>query len=110
MEIGEYNNHIKRKSYIWNFIATAINASEAVLVLAVASRIVSLDDVGILTFGFVIANLMLCISKYGVRNFQVSDVNYQYSFKDYLLSRILTISFAGFATIIFAFFSVLFND
>ncbi len=112
MKIAEKNKIIslKRKNYIWNFAATIINASEAVLVLAFASRLVPLEDVGILTFGFVVANVMLCISKYGVRNYQVSDVKYKYKFTDYFITRLITIFLALISLLIFIFYSYLFND
>lgn len=80
-----------KKSYIWNMIASAINAAEAVVLLMIATRTVSISDVGVLTISFTVANLMMCIGKYGVRNFQVTDAKCEYSFKAYFRTRLVTL-------------------
>ena len=53
-------------------------------------RLNPIIDAGVFTIAFAIGNLMLAIGKYGVRQFQVSDVEERYSFTDYILSRVFT--------------------
>ena len=88
--------NVKRKSYLWNLLASGVNASEAVVIIVVASRVVTLSDVGILTFAFTLANLIMCIGKYGVRNYQVSDLTDAKEFSAYYYSRLFTILLAIF--------------
>ena len=86
-----------REGCVWNMIASVINASEAVVILMIATRTVGVEMSGVLTIAFTVANLMMCLGKYGVRNYQVTDVRNEFSFADYQHSRIITmaIMFAG---------------
>ena len=72
-------------------IAGLINASEAVVLLAVVSRTNGIYDAGVLTIAFAVGNLMTSIGKFGMRNYQVTDVNEQFSFDTYFSSRIITV-------------------
>lgn len=85
-------NRAQKEGCLWNMIASAINALEAVIILMVATRTVGIEVSGELTIGFTIANLMMCLGKYGVRNYQVTDAKDEFSFEDYYHSRIYTIA------------------
>ncbi len=87
MNVGLVN---KRQDYIWNTVAGLINAAEAVIMSMLVTRITNLTDAGMLTIAFAIGNLMLTIGKFGVRNYQVTDVEQRYSFAIYLKTRIIT--------------------
>lgn len=67
-------------------------AFQSVIMLMVLTRVLGLVDAGIFTIAYANANLFLAIGKYGMRNFQVSDVNGQFTFYEYFLSRIFTVS------------------
>lgn len=71
-------------------IAGLINAAEAVILLAVITRVLPMGDAGIMTFAFAIANLMLTFGKAGMRGYQVTDTSSQFNFKEYFCSRIIT--------------------
>ena len=88
---GDINNHDK-KNFIWNMVAGLINASEAVILLAVVSRTNGVFDAGVLTIAFAVANLLATIGKYGIRSFQVTDVEGQFTFNTYFTTRIITVS------------------
>lgn len=83
----------ERESYIWNMTGSMLVAFQSVIILMILTRVLGLREAGIFTIAYANANLFLTIGKYGMRNFQVSDVNDQFSFKEYLYSRIIT-SFA----------------
>lgn len=83
--IKENNN-----GYIWNTVAGLINASEAVVLSMVITRTNGLEDAGILTIAFAIGNLFANIGKFGVRNYQVSDMNGEFSFSNYFISRMIS--------------------
>lgn len=87
--IGNHNN-IQRAGYLWNTAAGLINASQAVVLLMVITRTNGFGEAGILTIAFAVANLMVNIGKFGMRNYQITDIKEQFSFSTYLRSRILT--------------------
>lgn len=80
----------QRNNYIWNTIAGIINASEAVVLLAVVTRTNSIHDAGILTIAFAVANLFSNVGKFGMRNYQVTDIQGQFDFSSYFTSRVIT--------------------
>ena len=79
-----------RSAYLWNTCAAMLNAFQTVFILMLISRIDPVIDAGVFTIAFAIGNLMLTIGKYGIRQFQVSDVEEKYSFREYTASRIVT--------------------
>ena len=81
-----------KKNVLWNAIAGLINASEAVIVLAVVSRVNGLREAGILTLAFSLANLFMTIGKFGIRNYQIAHEGEDFSFKTFLTFRIITVS------------------
>lgn len=87
-----YNAKDQEKSaYFWNTCAAMLNSFQTVFILMVISRIDPINDAGIFTIAFAIANLMMTIGKYGIRQFQVSDIKEKYSFKEYFSARSITV-------------------
>lgn len=80
----------KKKDYIYNIIAGLINAAETVVMAMIVARITSIEDAGIITIGFALANLFTTIGKFGIRNFQITDIENEYSFSEYLIFRCIT--------------------
>lgn len=89
--IFDETSNIQKSTYVWNMLAGLASALESVLFSMIVTRITGLNDAGIITIGFAIGNLMATIGKYGVRTFQVTDINRKYSFSDYLFARLITI-------------------
>lgn len=88
-----YNTKDSQKTaYIWNTWGAMLNSFQSVLILMVISRIDPVNDAGIFTIAFAIGNLMLTIGQYGIRQFQVSDVQEKYTFREYVWARIITSS------------------
>lgn len=73
-------------------LGSMLAAFQSVIMLMVLTRALGLQEAGIFTIAYANANLFLTIGKYGMRNFQVSDVNEQFTFNDYLSSRIVTLT------------------
>lgn len=65
-------------------------AFQSVIMLMILTRVLGLKEAGIFTIAYADANLFLTIGKYGMRNFQVSDVKKQFSFGEYWFSRVIT--------------------
>ena len=78
------SNNIARDSFVWNMAGSMIMAFQSVILLMIITRTAGLAEAGIFTIANVNANLFLNIGKYGMRNYQVSDVEGQFSFGDYL--------------------------
>lgn len=81
------SKNIKRDSFLWNMISSMLYAFQSVILLMILTRTVGLVYAGVFTLAYANANLFLNIGKYGMRNYQVSDVEQQYSFGEYLTSR-----------------------
>lgn len=81
----------KSNAYIWNMAGGMLYAFQSVILLMVITRTVDLFSAGIFTIAYASANLYLTIGKYGMRNYQVTDVAPKFTFRQYRNSRILTI-------------------
>ena len=86
------SNSIKRDSYVWNALSAMTNSFQTLLLLLVITRLGTDEDSSIFIMAFAIGNLMLCVGKYGVRQFQVTDTNEKYSFDSYKKARIVSVS------------------
>lgn len=84
------SKNINKSSFVWNMAGSMLMAFQSVIMLMIITRSLSLYEAGVFTLAYASANLFLNIGKYGMRNFQVSDVKHQFTFKDYYLSRIIT--------------------
>lgn len=80
----------KKQDYIWNTAAGLINAAEAVIMSMFVTRMTGLADAGILSIAFTIGNQLMPIGKFGMRSYQVTDVEERFPFAVYLKSRIVT--------------------
>lgn len=100
---------ISRRSYFWNTIAGCVNAAEAVIFLSVVARVVNDEAAGILTIAFAVGNLLMNVGKFGVRNFQVTDID-NYSFSDYFSLRIITTTAMFVFSVLFVTFKCLLGN
>lgn len=80
-----------KRDYIWNTAAGLINAAEAVVMSMIVTRLTGLTDAGMLTLAFAVGNLMLTIGKFGVHNYQVTDVDNRFSSFTYFTARFTTV-------------------
>ena len=83
-------NNPDRSTYIWNAVSATMLAMQSPVILIVLQRTNGTADAGIFSIAIAIANLMMYVGQYGIRRFQASDVNEQFSFEEYHGMRILT--------------------
>lgn len=83
-------SNIERDSFVWNMAGSLLMAFQSVIFLMILTRTVGLVASGIFTIAYANANLFLNIGKYGMRNYQVSDVKNEFCFREYLYSRWIT--------------------
>lgn len=100
------SNQENKNGYLWNSIAGLVNAGEAVILSMVVTRICSLSDAGIMAIAFAVGNLMMTIGKFGVRNFQATDVDEKFDFSDYFWTRIVTVAAMLAASLLYFFYSI----
>ena len=81
---------IKRRAFLWNTASGLLMAFQSVIMLVVLTRVCDVVTAGIFTFAYANANLFLNIGKYGMRNFQVSDIDQQFNFPEYGISRVVS--------------------
>lgn len=80
----------RKSDMIWNTASGVIDASQSILLLSLITRICGLQDAGIFSISYSISILMLTISRYGMRNYQVTDIEEKYDFEVYFSSRVVT--------------------
>lgn len=95
------SNNIEKSSYIWNLAGSTLNAFQSVIFLIFITRETTLNDAGVFSIAYANSILLLNIGKYGMRNFQISDCNSQFSFKEYKTSRFITASAMLFCSVIY---------
>lgn len=113
MRVQEYlmkSKNIGKDSFVWNMAGSMLMAFQSVILLMILTRTVGLVEAGIFTIAYANANLFLNIGKYGTKNFQVSDVKHQFSFKEYLYSRWITTAAMIVVSFIYVFFAAKTKD
>ncbi|MEE8884998.1 MAG: lipopolysaccharide biosynthesis protein [Eubacteriales bacterium] len=95
----------ERDSFIWNSIGGILNAAQSVFILMVITRTAGIDAAGIFSIAYATGNLFMNLGNYGVRNYQISDLNEQYSFRDYLTHRVFTMFLMLLASVIYCVYS-----
>ena len=97
------SKNIKKDSFIFNIISAIENSFQTMVLLLVITRLDQIEDSSIFVIAYAVGNLVMTIGKYGTRNFQVTDINEQYSFFDYVKTRAMTTMLLFLAVAIYLF-------
>ncbi len=81
---------MNKKSYLWNSIASMLYAGMSAILMLAVIRILGVEEGGLFSLGYSIAQLMLTIGNFDMRAYQATDVANKYRFEDYLSSRLVT--------------------
>ncbi len=92
---------VKSSGVIWNTIGGLMTAGQSAIILIFITRRLGLEIAGMVTIAYALAQLFLALARYGVRNYQVTDVTEQASFKDYFVVRLITLIGSGAAAVIY---------
>lgn len=95
------SNNIMRDSYIWNTMSAFLFALQSAIVLLVITRTNGLEDAGVFSIAYAVGSLMYYVGEYGVRKYQVSDVNEELSFTDYHSHRVVACVITIIASVIY---------
>lgn len=80
------------RNFIWNTFGVSLYTVNSLFFLIAVTRLSrnSLSDAGVFALAYTSANIFLAISLYGVRAYQVTDIENRYSNGDYCATRIVT--------------------
>ena len=85
-----YSSHDTTRDYVWNTIGQTLWGSLLPILTIVATQLVGAEEAGRFNLAFTIATLLLFLGNYGVRTFQVSDIDEMDSFAAYRIQRYAT--------------------
>ena len=86
----QYSSHQTTRDFIFNSVGIGVWGVVFPLLTIVVTQCVGVDQAGIFSLAFVTGTLLMIIGNYGVRTYQVSDIDEDHSFADYQINRILT--------------------
>ena len=82
--------HRTTRDYVCNTIGQAAWGGLFPLLTIVCTQLVGAEQAGYFSMAFVVGTLLLFLGNYGVRTYQVSDLDEMESFYDYQLNRVIT--------------------
>lgn len=103
----EKTNNVSRSSYIWNAVSAMVLAMQSPVILMVMNRTNGISDAGIFSIAIAVGNLMMYVGQYGLRRFQSSDINEQYTFGEYHGMRVVTCSIMVIACLAYSAFGMM---
>ena len=101
--------NINRAAVIWNAVSACLTSFQTMLLLMVLTRFGTAEHSGYFVMAYTVANLMMNIGKFGMRQYQVTDAGEKYSFRTYVASRVCSVSLMGLALCIYLLWGLLFN-
>ena len=101
--------NIKRNGVILNALSGTVNSLQSVVWLMFITRILGINEAGIFTISYAIANLLLLLGRYGVRDYQASDVQMKYTWSEYYTSRLISTAGMMAVTLIYCLYMGIFG-
>ncbi len=101
---------IRSSSVIWNTIAGAFHAGQSAIILIFITRQFGLVTAGMVTIAYALGQIFYSVARYGIRNYQVTDVTEQTSFRDYFIARLITLFGTAAALAVYLFIVMRFGD
>lgn len=90
-----------QRTFFWNMMGSLSSAVISVVLLIVVTRFLPSLDSDRYVFAYSLANLLVVIGLFQVRNFQATDIGEKYSFTEYFFSRIVSCALMIIAVIIY---------
>lgn len=86
----EYAAHKTSRDYIWNTVGVGAWGMVFPVLTIVATQLAGAEQAGMFSMAFVTGTLLMIIANFGVRTYQVSDVEEKHTFMDYQINRWIT--------------------
>lgn len=80
-----------KKDYLWNTIGSFIISITSLIYSFILTRTISLDLVGIFSFGFSFACMMTSLAAFGGRTYQITDTKKEKKTSSYIIARYITV-------------------
>jgi O-antigen/teichoic acid export membrane protein len=86
----QYSSHKTKRDYLFNSVGIGVWGFVFPLLTIIVTQCVGVEQAGVFSLAFVTGSLLMILANYGVRTYQVSDLDEQHSFADYQINRVLT--------------------
>ena len=86
----QYLPHQTKRDYVCNTLGQAAWGVLFPALTMVCTWLVGAEQAGLFSMAFTVGTLLLFLANYGVRTYQVSDLDEMHSFRDYQINRFLT--------------------
>ena len=73
-----------KENTLWYTMGTMCSSATSFLLMIYVTRILGVDEAGVFSISYSVGQLMLSIGWFGTRQFQVSDIDEEFKFSDYL--------------------------
>ncbi len=83
----EYESHSASRDYVWNTIGTTVWGMSLPILSIIATQLAGTEQAGMFSLAFATGMLLMYAANYGVRNFQVSDIDETHAFTSYQINR-----------------------
>ena len=90
-----------RKQAAINSIGSVVLMFGQWLISVLLVRMAGYEDAGIFSLAMTVSNIFNFFANYGLRNYQVSDVQGMYKQRQYLLTRLITVGFSFVACLVY---------
>ena len=87
--LGADRNHA-RDNFLWNMIGSVLYAAATILLVRLTRGAAGTGAGADFNIAFKTGQILLTVGYFEIRPFQVTDVNNEYSFQDYLSLRVIT--------------------
>lgn len=85
-----YAPHRTTRDFVWNSVGSASWAFVFPVITMVSTQLIGVEQAGMISMAFVVGLLLMFLGNFGVRAYQVSDLQEEHSFSDYQLNRWVT--------------------
>lgn len=86
----QYAAHRTTRDYIWNSVGLGVWAMTFPLLTVIITQLVGTELAGKFSLAYVVGLLLMFVANYGVRTYQVSDIDEVHAFSDYQINRLIT--------------------
>ena len=87
---AEYGSGETARDYLWNTVGTGAWGMVFPVLTVVATQLAGIKQAGMFSMAFAAGTLLMFLSNFGVRTYQVSDIDEKCSFASYQAQRWLT--------------------
>ena len=102
--------NINRTAVIWNMIAYTSNSFQSAILLLVISREKRYVDSAIFSIAYTVGVMLLYIGKYAVRNYQVTDIDNEFTYGEYYRTRMITVLLMLISMVMYLVYGFLFKQ